>query len=776
MFQARLLYFAISAFLGILCSYVQHLLFYLLFCVFIGWLLLAKKVALGSSGFLVCVFLLFLVRGSYDHQINHSKIKEGDASLSITFIEQASVDGDRWRTVGKDKQTKEKLLVSYKIDTEKEKAFLEEAKVIGKTCMLKGGLSLPTSQRNENGFNYRQYLENKSIYWIFSIENLDLTNCVKEKDFILLLKQLREKGMIWIAKHFSETTIPIAEALIFGDLGMMDEDLQTAYQRLGIIHLLAISGSHVVVLVGILYFVMIRFGLTKERASTVLLLLLPIYAVLTGLSPSVIRAVLTSMILLAKNKFRILSPLPMIDIISIVFCFCLIMQPRMLFSIGFLLSFIVCVFLIISFTLIKEYQSSTVKMYFFTTFVSEYAVIPVILYCFFEIPTLSLLANLIFIPFYTVIVLPCLIILYVLSFLFPQNLSLFSFPLDIVLMLADKMVLKLASYPFSTLILGRPSFFFLCAYIVSLPIFFYLYENISKKSRKWLYCLPILLVSLQFINNAYLSKGEITFIDVGQGDSILINLPNNKGTYLIDTGGTVTFPMEDWQMRDEPFEVGENTVVPFLKSKGIYTIDKLILTHGDLDHIGGSTAVMEQLRVKEIIYPNVIGERSVEEERLFALAEKKHIPIRFVQAGQKWSVGKDSFWVLSPLENKELTKNNGSIVIFAKISNIKWLFTGDIEKEGEQALLREFPLLKNIDILKVGHHGSKTSSTSEFIERLKPRIAVISVGENNLYHHPSKEVLTTLNENKVKVFRTDENGGITFYFSEKGGTFHLQIP
>lgn len=776
MFQTRFLFFAISAFFGILCSFSQTLFFYLLYILFILWLYLAKKITLGLSGFLICFFLLFLVRGSYDNIGNHSEISEDDSSFIITFLESADIDGDRWRTVGRDKQTKEKLIVSYKMNTEKEKNFLESERVIGKTCMLQGSLSLPASQRNENGFDYRQFLKNDSIYWLLATQDLNLTNCKEESNLLFSLKQLREKGTIWIAEHFSETTVPIAEALIFGERGMMDENLQIAYQRLGIIHLLAISGSHVVVLIGILYFVMIRAGITKERASTILLLLLPVYAVLTGISPSVVRAVLTSMVLLAKNKFRIFSGLPMIDIISVVFCLCLIIDPRNLFNIGFLLSFIVCFFLILSSTLIRSYHTSTVKMYFFTTFISEYAVIPVILYYFYEIPTLSLVANLIYIPFYTIIVLPYLISLYILSFLFPQILSFFSFPLDLMLMFSDKLVLKLASYPFSTLVLGRPSSVLLGAYIVSLPIFFFLYEIMPKKSRNWLYIIPILIISFQYIDNVYSAKGEITFIDVGQGDSILIQLPYNKGTYLIDTGGTVTFPMEEWQKRKDPFEVGAKTVVPFLKSKGISTIDKLILTHGDLDHIGGSTAVIEQLNVKEIMYPNVTEESSIEKERLLSLAKKKKIPIHFIQAGEKWTTGKDAFLVLAPFETEDLTKNNGSIVIYARVANKTWLFTGDLEKEGEEALMINYPLLKDIDILKVGHHGSKTSSTSEFIEQLKPKIAIISVGENNSYNHPSQEVLSTLKESKVKVFRTDENGGISFYFSEKGGTFQLQIP
>ncbi|MEM5592230.1 ComEC/Rec2 family competence protein [Niallia circulans] len=213
--------------------------------------------------------------------------------------------------------------------------------------------------------------------------------------------------------------------------------------------------------------------------------------------------------------------------------------------------------------------------------------------------------------------------------------------------------------------------------------------------------------------------------------------------------------------------MGAKTVVPFLKSKGIRTIDKLILTHGDLDHIGGSTAIIEQLHVKEIMYPNVKGDWSIEEEHLLKLVEKKQIPIRFIQAGQKWSTGKESFMVLAPIEKENLTKNNSSIVLFAKIAGITWLFTGDLEKEGELALMNKYPDLREIDVLKVGHHGSKTSSTSEFMERLKPKIAVISVGINNRYHHPSLDVLTILEDYQVKVFRTDENGGFLFIFRKK---------
>lgn len=698
-------------------------------------------------------------------------------TFSITFTDASEVDGDRWSSRGRELSTNEELVVTYKIKTEQEINMLQDMSFIGQTCQVQGVLNEPNVARNENAFDYKKYLSHQSIYWTLSLESIPTEICKKSPyNIVWMLKSWREKGIQRIEEFLPEEIVPMAAALIFGYRDLMEEDLQLAYQRLGIVHLLAISGSHIVVLVGILYFLLIRLGVTKEKSSYILIIILPCYAVLTGMGPSVIRAVLTSILILMKISSSRLARLPAIDILSIVFTMYLLVEPSVIFDVGFLLSFTVSYFLIISSYILKVIADKPLRMYLFTTFISEYSVLPILLTYFYEIPTLSLIANLLFIPFFSVIVLPYLLVLYFLSFLLLEQVIWISFPLTYLLKISDYLVSKVASFPYSVVILGKPSLLPLLLYIVSLPFFFYCYEMITNKKKRWLFFIPIGCLLFHHIWINFSSEGETTFIDVGQGDSSLIKLPYNKGTYLIDAGGTLNFKQEEWQRRKNPYEVGEKVVVPLLKSKGITVIDKLILTHGDIDHIGGSIAVLNELKVKEILLPKVSAEYSEEEKEIFLLAKKKKIPISFVKAGHNWKVDDAEFFILSPLKEEYDSKNNGSIVMLANMAGLSWLFTGDLEYDGELDMISEYPLLSKIDILKVGHHGSKTSTSAEFVDVMKPKIAIISAGVNNLYKHPSEEVLNVLNDNNVKIIRTDLNGGISFFFSEKVRTFRTEIP
>lgn len=772
-----MVFLAISALLGLLAIFVSFYVSIIFFSFFFLWLILWRKVTAIKSLVLLAIFLLLLGRGWQFQHSNHSELEEGTTTFSITFTDASKVDGDRWNSRGKELRVKEELVITYKIKTEEEKHWLENKSFIGETCKVEGVLKEPNIARNENAFDYKKYLSNDGIHWILTLENIPNATCkMSGFNMVNMLKVWREKGIQRIETYFPTEIVPIASALIFGDREWMEEDLQLAYQRLGIVHLLAISGSHIVVLVGIIYYLLIRIGVTREKSSFILMIILPCYAILTGLGPSVIRAVLTSMLLLMKVSSPQLARLPTIDILSIVFILYLLVKPSIIFDIGFLLSFTVSYFLIISSNILRDSQDHPLKTYLFTTFISEYSVLPILLTYFYEIPTLSLLANLVYIPFFSVLVLPYVIVLYFLSYLLLEHVIWIVYPLSYLLTVSDFLVRKISSFPFSVVILGKPTILSLLLYITSLPIFFYCYETVGKKKKRWLYSIPIGCMLFHFVCSNYSSEGEITFIDVGQGDSALVRLPFNKGTYLIDTGGTLEFEKEKWQVRRDPYEVGRKVLVPFLKSKGISEIDKLILTHGDIDHIGGSVAVLKELKVKEILMPKVNKEYTSEEKEIFLIAQKKRIPIQFVGGGDYWKKENADFTILSPIHEEYESENNGSIVLLAKIAGLSWLFTGDLEQGGELDLVNEYPSLEGIDILKVGHHGSKTSTSAEFIDKLKPKMAIISVGVNNLYQHPSEEVLKVLDDNNVKVLRTDQNGGISFFFSKKIRTFRIQIP
>lgn len=275
-----------------------------------------------------------------------------------------------------------------------------------------------------------------------------------------------------------------------------------------------------------------------------------------------------------------------------------------------------------------------------------------------------------------------------------------------------------------------------------------------------------------YLSPYFRASGGVTFIDVGQGDAILIRLPYDKEVYLIDTGGTIPIKKEHWQQKKHEFSIGDDVLIPFLQKQGIRTIDKLIVTHGDVDHMGAAKEVVSALDVKEIIFGKKRKD-SVLEAELKYLAQKKDMRINKVKEGDGWKVDEVEFRVLSP-EGSETSDNDSSIVLWAKIGEFTWLFTGDLEEKGEERIVKQYPNLR-ADILKVGHHGSKTSSTAPFLRLIQPKKAIISVGEHNRYGHPHDQVLKRLEEMQVEVWRTDREGAILYTFQGKNGTFQSKL-
>ncbi|GAM13335.1 Late competence protein ComEC, DNA transport [Mesobacillus selenatarsenatis SF-1] len=233
------------------------------------------------------------------------------------------------------------------------------------------------------------------------------------------------------------------------------------------------------------------------------------------------------------------------------------------------------------------------------------------------------------------------------------------------------------------------------------------------------------------------------------------------------------FEKEKWQQRSSQYDPGKKIVVPFLKSEGVRTVDKLILTHGDADHIGGAVALLEEIRVKQLIIPRV-SDRSVLEEDIIQLARKKGTDIYVAGLGTGWTTAGGEFMILNPSVTVG-ERNDQSIVLLAAIGGKKWLFTGDLGIEGENSMARKIKDI-DIDVLKIGHHGSKYSSSEFFLERTNADFAVISVGENNRYGHPGEEVIKRLEERGMQIFRTDEDGAIIYRFKDNSGTFTTHLP
>ncbi|MGE6751985.1 DNA internalization-related competence protein ComEC/Rec2 [Rossellomorea sp. NPDC071047] len=705
--------------------------------------------------------LLFLLISFLNTTIQDKKQKTVLSSqpepvdLQIVIRDIPTIDGNSFVTLAQIKN--EKVLMRYYFSSEEEKQEFQQVKP-GFVCEVKGQLTEPKPNKNPNLFHYKNYLAHRGVYWILEVQAFG--GCVNQNKWKHALIHLRFDGLKKIEREFPSSTVGVTQALLFGETGMITEDTMKAFRELGVVHLLAISGLHVGLIFAVLYYCLLRIGVTKESVTWIGIVFLLCYIVLTGASPSVMRA--SSMLIVILISRKVASKLRTIDSLSVVFVMLVLYDPYTVFNVGFQLSFMVSFSLVVSSAVILN-TSSSIAQLMRVTLVAQLSSLPIVIYHFYEFSLMGFLTNLLYVPLFSVIVLPLTIIVYILSV--EWMILLHKHLMDGIQWVST----FIASFPLSTIVTGKPSFLLLIGYLIAIYLAFVWFEK-----RKYMLSGLFLLFYAAFhlLLNTYHPHGEIVFMDVGQGDATLIKLPYNRGTYLIDTGGEVQFPKEEWEERKNRFSVGEDIVVPVLKSKGITSVDALILTHGDLDHIGGSEAVLEEMKVKEILMsPN--SEEKGEMRKIMKIARQKRIPVKEAHYPYRWAGDNDGLHIVSP-QDEEYEGNNDSIVLYGEIGSLKWLFTGDLEEQGEKELIRNFDL--PIDVLKVGHHGSNTSTTEEFLVETNPSVAVISAGETNRFGHPHPEVMERLKRRGITIYSTGENGAITYRFWDKKGTFSAHLP
>ena len=339
---------------------------------------------------------------------------------------------------------------------------------------------------------------------------------------------------------------------------------------------------------------------------------------------------------------------------------------------------------------------------------------------------MSIFYNLIFVPLISIIIFPFTLIVVLIKPLEPIY-NLLIFLLENLSLLISKISLgKLVFYKLPLIV-----------YIIYfLIVLLYIFRN--KKEYIFLLLLILFIHYLYpFINN----EDYINFIDVGQGDSLLIHYQNKN--IMIDTGGSLT----------NQGNLSNNTIIPLLKSYGVNKIHYLILTHGDADHMGEASNIVNNLKVETVIL-NCGSYNNMEKELIKQLNKKN---IEYYTCINKLNVKDIKLYFLNQKDYKN--ENDNSNVIYTELNGYKFMFMGDASSATEHEILEKYNL-SNIDVLKVGHHGSKTSSSKEFINGINPKYSIISVGKNNRYGHPNKEVLDNLNDSKI--YRTDQDGSIMF--------------
>ena len=611
---------------------------------------------------------------------------------------------------------KEKVLCNYYFKDENNTFDYE----LGDKIKLFGKLKLPSNNSIFNGFNYREYLKYERINYIFDIDEI-----IKISNNKSIMYKLKNSIINIINKSPNKDYL---HTFLLGNNKYIDKEVMESYRINGISHLFSISGMHISLLSMIILKLLKNYKFKKE----VVILFLLIYMTLTDFLPSILRSGIFFILIYLSKKFNL--NISMFKLMIILLFICVLIDPYIVYKIGFQYSYTISFYLITFNQLINKSKNKLYKL-FIVSFISFIVSVPITINNFSQINVLSIFLNIFFVPIVSSIIFPLSLI----TFLFPFFNNLFTILINIFELLSITFS-KIDNFIF---IMSKISTLFIIIYYIIISITLYF---LSK--NKYKYIVSLMFIFVIHYNITIFNKGlEITYIDVGQGDSIFIKFPNDKSNILIDTGGKVTYG----NLKNN-YSVGKN-IVDYLKSMGIRKLDYLIITHGDFDHMGDSLYLIDKFKVENVIF-NCGEFNALEKELIKVLDEKK---IKYYSCIKELNIDNNKLYFLQT--KKYDNENDNSNVIYTEFNGYKFMFMGDAGVEKEKDILDKYNLA-NIDVLKVGHHGSKTSSSKGFIDEIDPKYGVISVGKNNRYGHPNKEVLNNLDNSKI--YRTDQDGSIMF--------------
>ncbi|MFT8929727.1 MAG: DNA internalization-related competence protein ComEC/Rec2 [Sporolactobacillus sp.] len=660
----------------------------------------------------------------------------------------------------------ESVRVLEKVATKAEKQRLQRLLVPGLVCRINGKMEKPPTPGNLHAFNYRLYLRQHHIYW--SLETATVPAVAGyDQTVISRLKRFRQRQIDDVDRQLSVTSAEMIASLVFGDDQLLDPELYSAYQYLGLVHLLVVSGMHIAVVFGSLFYILRRIGVIREAAVCLFLLLIPAYVLLTGAEPSIIRSGLTACLLLIASliQLRFLRPN---DILSLSCLLMIACDPKVIFDLGFQLSFAATFTLIVAGpSLLAKYKSPASRL-FVLAILSELAVFPIIISHFYRLSLLSFLLSVVYVPYLSYIILPLSSLVYLLVSVFPSLSVICSQLLDGFLDRPQQLLLYLFQHPSDQLNYGALSGPVLLFAVTLIALSFCAWERCKSKYAAAILIAPFFIIYFVIVLAAIARPdGAVTFINVGQGDSILVQLPHQRGNLLIDTGGTLHYKQPAWMQRRQSFDVGRTILLPELRALRVDCIDVLVLTHRDTDHIGGLASLVGQVTIKRIVVSPFFNPRA-SDLRLFQKAATQGTRLSLAQAGDVLRLGGASFHILSPAARAP-DSNDNSLVIRTRLGGKEWLFTGDLSENGEKQLL-EKRLAVRADVLKLGHHGSRSATSVQWLNNVRPAIAIVSCGKNNRYGHPHPEVIERLKARGIHILRTDVSGDLRFDFSDQAIT------
>ena len=564
--------------------------------------------------------------------------------------------------------------------------------VLGQKYSCNGKIGLPEINTNFNLFNYRNYLLSKKIYYVMEgdceVTSLNVSYLYKIKNILI-----NKVNTLESARYI--------KSFILGYTDLIEAKINTNYRKNGINHLFSISGMHVGFIIGL-------FSFIKRKELIIFVLLL--YLFLLGFPPSMSRAVFFYILLFINKKLKV--NISNIQLFMYLLCGNLWVNPYLFYNIGFVYSYVISFFLIYFSECLnnKNYIISTLKISIIVFIVT----IPINIQNNFYLNFVTPILNVLFIPIISFILFPLSFVV----FLFPildetYNLMCLCFE-NISNWCANNISVI---YPFHKMNL--------MVFIGYYVIIVWIMHKIKFREYKYIVVLLLyLLVHMMYPNLK--NDGMVLMLDVGQGDSTLVVYPHNKLNILIDTGGYYSS------------DIVNNITIPTLYSYGIKELDYLVLTHGDYDHCGETLNLLKKYKVKKVLLNSSVNTDL--ENSIIDYLEDNEIAFDYLSKEVIIHNGISMHFLNEGNINDE---NDDSLVLYLTVNKYNLLFMGDSSTKVEYKLLDEYNL-PIMDILKVGHHGSNTSSSIIFLEKISPKISLISAGLNNRYGHPHTEILENL--------------------------------
>jgi len=652
----------------------------------------------------------------------------------------------------------------------------DQSFAIGNQIKVEGKLEAIPAAGNPGQFDMQKFYRARNIDFFVNSKELRVVN--DDYDWLRgKLYQLREAFSDKINLLVPEDS-GVLNAMLTGEKSLLDEEVKIRYQMSGIMHIISISGLHFSILGIGCHKILLKLGLNYYMAGIVAVIVMILYGILTGGSISVMRALI--MFVLYIGASLVGRTYDMISALALSAILILWEYPSYLYDSGFQLSFAAVLGIGIVYPLLKndkkrsraQSKISHLGLYLEEGILSGLAIwlvtLPILLSAYYEVALYGTLLNLLVIPTAGVVLLSGLLGGSG-SFLSITLGRILIMPANILLMLYDWLTRVIQQVPYATLILGKPKLWKCVGYYLVLGLcLLFIKKWRSRKEEKikrWVLLIGVLALNISlmcFLGYRGIRELTITALDVGQGDSLVITTPTRKH-YLIDGGSSSVT------------EVGKYRIIPYLKSQGIQTIEAVLVTHPDIDHLSGLEELFSlvkekqtSMRVKSCILPSWMKEHKAA-IKLIGLAKEAGIELIYVNAKDRLQDGEVVFDFLHPSgnETKQYTDNPnaGSLTFVLDYRDFEGVFTGDLCDDGEVAVTK---VIEACEFLKVAHHGSKNSTPMAFLEQVQPKLSVISCDARNAYGHPHPELLERLDDIGSVVYATKDSGAITITTDGQG--------